>query len=241
ASLEHAHVIDEQFAVKVVDLVLQAAAEQLTRLDLELLSLEIERAHAHARRPLDVAVHVGNRQAAFFGFCRFRIALENFRIDDDEWTVVDVHDRDAFRAADLRCGETDALGQIHRVEHVLHEGAKLIGDLADRLRLLAQHGITQDADVENAHAGGVLVAGVTAVVPMMRAMRPRSTIRRDSPDLTVTRSSRRLPPPSLLTSRMWTTSPTTPPDVTISSPRLSAFNESSCCFRCFCCGRHMMK
>src|SRR5260370_35282438 len=44
--------IDKQFAVEMIDLMLQRAREQLVGFDLDLLVARGPRAHAHARRPL---------------------------------------------------------------------------------------------------------------------------------------------------------------------------------------------
>ena len=60
----------------------------------------------------------------------------------------------------------------------------------DGLRLLAQDRVAEDADVENAHGAASRASAWRArAVRSMRAMRPRSTTSRDSPDLIVTRSS----------------------------------------------------
>jgi hypothetical protein len=76
----------------------------------------------------------------------------------------------------------------------------------------------------------------------MRAMRPRSTIRRDSPLLIVTRSSIVFcGAPSFIVSLMCSTSPTMPPAVTTSSPFFRLRMSASCSLRWRCCGRIRMK
>src|SRR5690606_32917249 len=51
-ALELGQVIDEENAVEMVNLVLQAGGEQPVRLDLLLLAIEVEIAHPHTGRPL---------------------------------------------------------------------------------------------------------------------------------------------------------------------------------------------
>src|SRR5881394_798959 len=140
----------------------------------------------------------------------------------------------------LRRREANAFRQVHRIEHVLGESAQRVGDLFDRTRVRAQYRIAEDANVENAHVALFGCAGSEVGAdepPTIFAIRPRSTTNFDSPDLIVTRSSSRFAPPSFDVSRICTTSPMMPPDVTISSPRFSALSDSSCFCRCFCCGR----
>src|SRR5829696_6241157 len=52
-ALQDAQVVEEQLAVEMIDLVLQASREQVGRLDLVVVSLEIHRAHDDVLRPLD--------------------------------------------------------------------------------------------------------------------------------------------------------------------------------------------
>ena len=68
AAFQDAQVVDEQLAVQMIDLVLEAAREQVVGLDLERLLRRCPCARTRTvGRPLDVAVDVGNRQTAFFG------------------------------------------------------------------------------------------------------------------------------------------------------------------------------
>src|SRR5262245_8245922 len=80
-ALELGQVIDEQHAVEVVDLVLQAGGEQPVRLDLMRLAVEIREANLHERRPLDLLVQFGNRQAAFLVDVELLRAPDDLRID----------------------------------------------------------------------------------------------------------------------------------------------------------------
>src|SRR5438445_12781207 len=60
AALEPRDVVDEEHAVEVVDLVLQAGGEEAVRLQLLRLAVDIEILHPHLRGPLDLLVEFGN-------------------------------------------------------------------------------------------------------------------------------------------------------------------------------------
>src|SRR5262249_18843853 len=64
AALEPADPIDEQLAVEVVDLVLEAHRLEPLRADLDLLAVEIQRAQEHALRALHLRLEVGYREAS---------------------------------------------------------------------------------------------------------------------------------------------------------------------------------
>src|SRR5919201_950560 len=65
STLEDAEIVDEQFPMQVIDLVLQAARQELGSANFDGISVAIERPHDDACRALDVAEHVWNRQTAF--------------------------------------------------------------------------------------------------------------------------------------------------------------------------------
>src|ERR1035437_899991 len=235
--LEEAQVIDEQLAVQVVDLVLKAHAQQLSTHNLERLALAIERLDHDARRARDVAVQLGDREAAFFPLDGPR-ALDDLRIDEHEPLAVHVHHREPLRAAHLRGGEAHAVRGGHRFEHVVDELLQFGREGVDRAGLLAEDRIAEDADREDAHAA------VTSLPLDLITLctRPRWITTVESPDLMVMRSSSVFTgTPSFSDSLMRIISPTSPPTVTISSPFRSENSEFSCCFRCFCCGRIIRK
>src|SRR5687768_4298383 len=181
--LEEAEVVDEELAVQMIDLVLKAPREQFVGIDLDRLSLTVLRLDDDAHRALDVGIDVWNREAALFALLR-SFAQQDFRIDDDVPRTVDVDDGHALGAPHLRRGEPDALGGVHRLEHVVHELLELRTDLCNGARLLPQDRGAQDVNVEQTHDAAASVFGA-----MTRAMRPRSMTMRASPVLIVTRSS----------------------------------------------------
>src|SRR5688572_20778617 len=236
APLEETEVVDEQLPVQVIDLVLEGACQEIGRLALEQVALEVRRAHRDPCGAVDIPVNVRNRQAAFLGAFLPRFG-NDLGVDEDDGIVVDVDDRDTLEASDLWCGEADSLGRAHRVEHVLDKLPQVLGDHADRSCLSAQHWRPQDVDLQQAHA-----VAPTVPEPATRVMPRRSTTTRDSPDLMVTRSSIDFAfASSPAASLMCTTSPTSPPAVTTLSPLRRLRSRSSCCRRCFCCGRIMRK
>src|SRR5437763_2241368 len=88
-AFEHAQVVEEQPAVEMVDLVLEAACEQLGRFDLILVALEVRRAHDDVLGALDVGVDVGDRETALFSFLLRAAPLHDLGVDDDERLAVD--------------------------------------------------------------------------------------------------------------------------------------------------------
>src|SRR6185437_4182556 len=233
AALHETQVIDEQPAVQMVDLVLQTPREQVVGVHLERFPVAILRPDDHAHRALDVSVNVGNRQAAFFAFL-LAFGVDDLGIDHDERILVDVDHGQAFGASHLRRRETDALGGVHRLEHVVDQALELRCDLLHRHRLLSQDRLSLDVNLQQAHHP---LLPLSAALLETRAMRPRATMMRDSADLMEVPSTiEGAAAPSFVLTFMKITSPTIPPAVTTSSPFLRARSASSCCLRCFCCG-----
>jgi hypothetical protein len=74
--------IDEEHAVDMVDLMLQACRQQPLGVDLALLAGKVEIFDLHRGRPLDFLVIVRNRQAAFLEFGALLRLPKDFRIDE---------------------------------------------------------------------------------------------------------------------------------------------------------------
>ena len=66
-ALELRQIVDEQLAVEVVHLVLNADGEHPFGVELERLAVRIERAHANHGGAIDEVVELGHRKAAFLG------------------------------------------------------------------------------------------------------------------------------------------------------------------------------
>jgi hypothetical protein len=124
----------------VIDLVLETDRLQLLRLDLQVLPVEVFRAHADALRTLHVGLEVGHREAAF-GPDDPTLGVDDLRVHEHEWipfTIglgpLGVDDDEAHRFADLRRRKPDARLVVHDVQQVGCETLQRVGDLADRLR-----------------------------------------------------------------------------------------------------------
>lgn len=148
--------IDEENAVEMVNLVLQAGGEQPVRLDLLLLAIEVEIAHPHTGRPLHFLVIFGNRQAAFLVGARLLRRPDDLGVDEDHRALFlalarDVEHDEALQDADLHRGKADAGCSIHRLQHVLGQPADLVGHRLDGLGALLQAGIGNDDDGTDGH------------------------------------------------------------------------------------------
>src|SRR5688500_1110030 len=150
APLEKAEVVEEQLAVQVIDLVLQAASEEIGGLEFERLAIAIERSHRNARRAIDVAEHFRDREATFLA-PGGALADDDLWVHDDDRAVVEVDHGEPLRPTHLWCREPDALRRVHRLEHVVGQAAQLVGHALDGLGLLPKNRRAQDVDFEEGH------------------------------------------------------------------------------------------
>ena len=82
-ALELRQVVDEQLAVEMIDLVLDAHGEQPVRVELDLLAVAIERSHADLLGARHLVVDTRHRQAAFLRLLD-AFAREDLRIDQHQ-------------------------------------------------------------------------------------------------------------------------------------------------------------
>ncbi len=139
---QRAEVIDEENAVQVIDFVLEGAGQKLLTGKLDALAVLILRFHDLPCGAGNGLAETGDAEATFFaGLLSF--AEDDFRIDDDDlvglvFAQADVDDRDLLAEPDLRSGQPDAFGGIHRLEHI---GDRLVQfrriELSDGIRLAA--------------------------------------------------------------------------------------------------------
>src|SRR5687768_3048006 len=147
ASLEKAEVVEEQLAVQMIDLVLQAAREQVRRVELEGLAVAVQRANGDARGAVDVAEDLGDRETPLFS-AGGAFGVDDLGVHDHDRVVLDVDDGEALRSPDLRRGKPDSLGGVHRLEHVIGEATELVGHAVDGRRLLAEDRGAVNVNVE---------------------------------------------------------------------------------------------
>ena len=130
--------VDEQHAVEMVDLVLDAGGEQAVGVHFLHLAITVEVAHAHAAGPLDVTVIIGDRQAAFLVDIQLFRRPDNLRIGDEQGLRLlvlarHVEDQNALGDRHLDRRQPDAGRVVHGLHHVVHELAHRRVDMRHRL------------------------------------------------------------------------------------------------------------
>ncbi len=156
--------IDEEHAVEVIHLMLDAGRQQPVGLQHADLILLVEIADLDLRRPRHVGIMFGQGQAAFAeGHDLVRLPDE-FRVDQlvrlGRVAVAGaVDDDDAQGLADLRRGETDSRGEIHRFEHIVHQAAQRRVHGRDRTSLHLEARVGSGEDVEKGHENDAFAGG----------------------------------------------------------------------------------
>lgn len=115
--------VDIQYAVEMVDLVLKALREESLALQVDLLSVAIQAGDSELAEARYLANVTGDRKAAL-GHFRLFLREFHFGVDHDgrlAFVVLDVHHEHALGDIDLRRSEADARRGIHRFEHVVDE------------------------------------------------------------------------------------------------------------------------
>jgi hypothetical protein len=156
-ALQGGQVVDEQPALEVVDLVLDAGRPEAGEVLLAGGAGLVGPADADFGGAGDVGVLLGDRQAAFLVDVGLLRGPQDLRVEQHErarrqrLVLHAVHDEEADADAHLGGGEADAGGVVHRLEHVVGETAEIGGDLGDRIGAAAQPGVGMDQDVAAAH------------------------------------------------------------------------------------------
>jgi hypothetical protein len=142
--------------------VLKGASQQAVSFDFERLAIEGSTFDLYDGWATDGCTNAADAQAAF-GFdgassIEFQFGIEeNEGHDVEEISVlaIDFEEVDALKimrniddghsdgAGDLWRGETDAIGVVHGLEHVLGEGDDILGDLGDGGAFFPQNGVTE--------------------------------------------------------------------------------------------------
>lgn len=137
---ELGEVIDKDFAVEVIDFVLNARREQAFGVEFEGATVAIERRHPNPTRAVDLVVHAGHREAAFFHDL-LAIAHANLGVDEHLQGVAfgaEVDHDHALGHIDLNRGQSDARRLIHGFGHVVDQAADLVVHLHDGRRAATQ-------------------------------------------------------------------------------------------------------
>lgn len=152
-ALERRDVIDEELAVEMVNLVLDADGEQSVGLEFLSLAVAVECAHPHALGAGHGLVEAGHRETAFFHLL-LALARENLGVDQTEGRVAvfgDVDDHDPALHADLNGGQSDARRGIHGFKHVVDEPLDTGIDPGNRLGRATQPRIGEGENIEHGH------------------------------------------------------------------------------------------
>src|ERR1039458_427400 len=152
-ALESAHAEDEQHAVEVVDLMLQAARKQLFSVLLEPLAVLVLGANAYLGVARNLLANLGKTEAAFL-LVLLAVAEDDFWIDEHQLVFWDfahaqVDHRHAFRNAHLGRGQSDALVGIGGLKHISDQAPQLSVEFGDGFAGLGKHGLGIFNDLEN--------------------------------------------------------------------------------------------
>jgi hypothetical protein len=152
-ALELRQVVDEELAVEMVHLVLQADGQHAVELALDDGAAGVLVAHAHALGAWHVVIDAGHRQAAFLAG-RLAAELEDLGVDEDLAPVLvlgHVDDHQALVPVDLRGRKADARGGIHGLEEVVDARFERRVEDGHRARLGAQPRVRIFEDGEQCH------------------------------------------------------------------------------------------
>jgi hypothetical protein len=143
------HPVNEQDAIQVVGLMLDAPGEQFGALDHDRLAVHVEALSDGARRPRGRELEAGQREAAFLILFRLAGQVED-RVDEVAvlpFLVAAVEGEDAQAHSDLRGGEANAVLLAHGLFEVPDEVAQLKVEVADRVRGGAQYRVAEQPDL----------------------------------------------------------------------------------------------
>src|SRR5215469_2484126 len=144
-ALQRTDVTDVQLPVEVIGFVKQGSRQQLLAGDFERLALEILGAGGDFARTSNLFPKLGDAQASFVR-CDPPFDVNDLRIDQHDLGVGvflegHVDHSNSLADANLRGSQSDAVGGIHALKHVIGELPEFIIELGDRGRRLLQNRI----------------------------------------------------------------------------------------------------
>ena len=112
-------------------------------LHLQGFTLKIFVLQKHFGRPTDPGIKAGKRQAAFI-FMLLPFGADNTGIDDHviPRLIVNIHDEEALKYANLRRRKTNPMIVAHRFQHVCCKLLQTLIKASDLARFFAQSGIS---------------------------------------------------------------------------------------------------
>ena len=141
-SFEFGEVIDEQLALEMIHLMLDAHTQHALRVHLERHTVPIQCPHADMLGPLHFVVNVGQRQAPFLARTP-SLRPEDFRIDEHHGPIsflAHVQNEHATMHVDLGGSKADALRGIHGFQKIGRQLTHRVIDDLDRLGRLPETG-----------------------------------------------------------------------------------------------------
>src|SRR5437773_988655 len=160
-ALEVREVVDEELALEMIHLVLDAHGKDVLEVALEEVAVAVLGAQPDLRRALDLVEDPRHRQAPLLG-TRFALAREDLRVDDREGLIAlrgKVDDEEALVHVDLGGREPDAGRAVHGLEHVVDQRAEGGVEARHRLRARAQPGVGVLQDGSEGHGSRVQYGG----------------------------------------------------------------------------------
>src|SRR5205807_1295171 len=156
-ALELREVVDEQHAVQMIDLVLDASGKDAGTVHLLALAGTIEETDSYLLRTSHHVEEFGDGKAAFLIVGLLFARPDDFRIDEKNRRPLlavlgEIDHYEAQRYADLDGCKPDTRRVIHGIEHVIEDAAGIIAHMSQGLGYLPQHGIGQLDDVADGHA-----------------------------------------------------------------------------------------
>src|SRR3954471_13721886 len=152
---------NEHLALQMVQLVLDAHRKQPLGLECERGAVLIVSAHFHALRPFYELVNARQRETTFLDV-GYAGRVDDLRVDQDHQAVAplgDVDDDDLLVHIDLRSGEPDARGGIHRLSHLGHQFLQRIIEDGDRAGNLVKPCVGIAKYVQKRHRDGIGAVG----------------------------------------------------------------------------------
>src|SRR5450759_5920931 len=159
------HAVDEQDAVEVVRLVLDAASQQLCSLTHDRLAMLVETLGHQAKRPGGVKEDAGEGQTALLALLHLRGEVEA-GIDQMNKLVIDVIGEDPQSTPDLRGRQAGARRVHHGVGQVLDQLAQFLVKVDNLDGGSTQHGVTEDPNVHDRHERGSLPSSALSEISL---------------------------------------------------------------------------
>jgi hypothetical protein len=125
--------------MKMVDLVKHGAGKKFCTFYFKELPFQILRTDFNPGIALNFFMNIGKTEAAFF-FDLFATTVNDLGVDEDKFILGSifkayVYHRDLLGDRYLRCRQTDALGSVHTIEHLVDQLGEFRGELGDGLAL----------------------------------------------------------------------------------------------------------